>query len=424
MLRSIDPTDRFRPHSPSGLYSARLIAAIGLLMIFATYPPFAKAEFSRAIWTPTWSMASHPSDVTFKNQTIRMIVHTSVGGHQVRIRLTNQYGTSGLSVGTAHIALRKEASNIVPGTDRALTFGGQSTIVIPPGAYALSDPVDLDVPQLADLAISVYVVDAPSLSTAHNYGLKTNYISPGDVTGAPDLSSGAKTRAYYWLTEVYVTTQHAVPVIVAFGDSITDGFRATPDADSSYPSVLGKMLLTQSRHPAVVLNEGIGGNRVLHDNLSFSALARFDRDALDQPALRIVILLDGTNDIIGSTSTSPGSKIRPDISTPSEIIQGLQQIVARCRLYNIKVIGMTLAPYGGSKYYLPDGDNVRKAVNQWIRTSGVFDAVLDLDKLMDDPAHPGQFLPAYDGGDRLHPGDAGYQAMANAAFQIVERLEK
>ena len=252
-----------------------------------------------------------------------------------------------------------------------------------------------------------------------------SYTEPDGLWGqvTPDLSSGAKTRAYYWLTEVYVTTQHAVPVIVAFGDSITDGFRATPDADSSYPAVLGKMLFTQSGHPAVVLNEGIGGNRVLHDNLSFRAPARFDRDALDQPGLRVVILLDGTNDIIGSTPTL-GSKIHPDISTPSEIIQGLQQIVARCRLHNIKVIGMTLAPYGGSKYYLPDGDNVRKAVNQWIRTSGVFDAVLDLDKLMDDPAHPGQFLPAYDGGDRLHPSGAGYQAMANAAFQMIERLEK
>jgi lysophospholipase L1-like esterase len=369
-------------------------------------------------------MASHPSDIAFKNQTIRMIVHTTVGGNQVRIRLSNQYGTSSLSVGAAHVAVRQEGSKIVPGTDRTLAFGDQATIMIPPGAYALSDPVDLDVPQLGDLAISVYISDGPSSSTAHNNGLKTNYIAAGDVTGTANLSPGMTSRSYYWLTEVYVASRHKLPVIVAFGDSITDGFRATPDANRSYPSVLGKMLLTQSKYPAVVLNEGIGGNRVLHDNLSASALARFDRDAIDQPGLNVVILLDGTNDIIGSTPVAPDSKIRPDIATSGEIIQGLRQLIARCRLNNIKVIGATLTPYEGSKYYLPDGDRVRRAVNEWIRTSGTFDAVLDSDKLMADPADPQRFLPAYDCGDHLHPGDAGYQAIADEAIKILDHFNK
>jgi lysophospholipase L1-like esterase len=400
----------------------RLVLAAAMIITSFCDQQCVSSQAAGSFWIPTWGMASHPSDTTFKDETIRMKVHTTVGGNQVRIRLSNTYGASSLLIGAAHIALKKESSGIIPETDRTLSFGGKAGIAIPPGGYALSDPVDLVVGQYSDLMVSVYIVDAPAASTAHNNGLHTNYVSPGNTAGELRFTSATTTRAYYWLTELYVASSRKMPVVVAFGDSITDGFRATPDANSAYPDDLARLMLA-SKHPAIVLNEGIGGNRVLHDNLSLSALARFDRDALDQPGVSTVILLDGVNDIFGSTPIPP-STIRGDIANAYEIIQGLKQLVARCHMFRIRVIGATFLPFGDSKYYSPAGDATRKAVNQWIRTSGTFDAVLDFDKLIADPSNPDRYNPAYDGGDHLHPGDAGYKQMADEAFRVLEQIER
>ncbi len=360
----------------------------------------------------------------FSNQTIRMIVRTTLGGKQVRIRLSNVYGNQSLSIGTAHIALAGQGSAIVAGTDHPLAFGGQPGIVIPPGGYALSDPVSLDVPRLGDLAVSVYLPGTTTASTGHSTGLRTTYISSaGDSTGAAEMPAGTTTLSYYWLTDVYVDADKPAPVIVAFGDSITDGAHATPNTNSSWPSVLGKLLLSKSDHARVaVLNEGIGGNRLLHDITGSNALARFDRDAIDQPHASTVILLEGINDI--GWPARPNSEYHDQAVTSADLIQAMQQLIARCHMHKIKIVGATLTPYDGAGYFSPGGEATREAVNQWILTSGAFDAVVDFAKVTADPAHPTHMLAAYDSGDHLHPADAGYQAMAAAAAEVIQHMGK
>jgi lysophospholipase L1-like esterase len=282
----------------------------------------------------------------------------------------------------------------------------------------------LDVPQLSDLAVTIYLPESPEGSTAHATGLRTCYISPaGDFTGAAEIPGHRTTRSYYWLTDVYVETDHRTPVVVAFGDSITDGAQSTPDTNSSWPSVLGKILLTQPKHSSVaVVNEGIGGNRLLRDFAATNALARFDRDVINQPGVSTVILLEGINDI--GRSGPPGGPFPNQVVTSAGLIQAMQQLIVRCHLHGIRIIGATITPYGGAAYESPDGDVTRKAVNQWILTSGAFDGVVDFAKAVGDPANPDRFLPAYDSGDHLHPQDAGYQAMAEAAAQVLDHMGK
>jgi lysophospholipase L1-like esterase len=353
-----------------------------------------------------------------------MVLRTTVGGKQVRIRISNAYGTDSLAIGAAHIALHQNGSAILPGSDHPLAFGGKSKIVIPPGAYVLSDPVTMDVPRLGDLAVTLYVPGATQNSTWHPTGLRTTYISPpGDFSGAAEIPSGQTTLSYYWLTDVYVQPEHKTPVVVAFGDSITDGAHATPDANSSWPSVLGKLLLTKSKHAqAAVINEGIGGNRVLHDVAATNALARFDRDVIVQPGVSTVILLEGINDI--GSPAAPNSRFADQVVTADDLIQGMQQLITRCHLHGIKIIGATLTPYTGAKYYSAAGEQTREALNQWILTSGAFDGVIDFAKATADPAHPDQFLPTDDSGDHLHPGDAGYAVMAQTAAQALAHMKK
>ncbi|HEV2273241.1 MAG TPA: SGNH/GDSL hydrolase family protein [Acidobacteriaceae bacterium] len=416
MRRTEQITRGFVRHAAS-----RLSCCLALALL--AWPLGAPAA-SHDQWLPTWSTAPISSEKSFDNQTIRMILRTTLGGKQVRIRISNVYGNAPLKIGAAHVALHQQGSAIVSGTDRALAFGGQPGIVIPPGASALSDPATLDVPKLGDLAVTLYIPGAPTGSTAHASGFRTTYISPaGDFTGSAELPAGTTTLSYYWLTDVYVEADHPAPVIVAFGDSITDGAHSTPDTNSTWPAVLGKLLLDKSSHARVaVLNEGIGGNRLLHDVAGTNALARFDRDVIDQPGASTVVLLEGINDI--GSPASPNSRFSDQVVTSADLIQAMQQLIARCHLHNIKIVGATLTPYAGAHYYSPDGEKTREALNQWILTSGAFDAVVDLAKVTADPAQPDHFLAAYDSGDHLHPGDAGYQAMANAVAQVIEHMGK
>jgi lysophospholipase L1-like esterase len=393
------------------------------LLLFAVQPLRA-AKTPPVPWTPTWSTAPMGIDVNFSNQTIRMIVRSTISGDQVRIRLSNRYGTDSLSIGAAHVALSQQGSSIVPGSDRSLNFGGKESIIIPPGGYALSDPVDLKVPQLADVAVTIYMPGSSSRATAHGTGLRTTYISAaGDFTGAADFPSSSTTLSYYWLTDVYVATQKTPRVIVAFGDSITDGARSTPNTGNSWPAILGKTLLTKSKHSdTAVLNEGIGGNRVLHDVTGSNALARFDDDVIEQPGVSTVIILEGINDI--GSPDRPNSPYRDQSVTAEDLIQGMQQLINRCHMHNIKIVGATLTPYAGAAYFSTAGESKREALNEWIRTSNAFDAVIDFDRVITDPTQPGHFAPQYDSGDHLHPGDAGYQAMANAAADVIQHMHK
>jgi lysophospholipase L1-like esterase len=371
-------------------------------------------------WVSTWTTAMQPTDSNLNNQTIRMVVRTTLGGTQVRIRLSNLYGTEGLSIGAAHIGLRQKDAIVVPDTDRTLTFSGRPSTLIPPGAYVISDPVPLDVPQLSDLAISIYLPQSTGLTTGQGVGLQTTYISPvGNYSSQSDMPVSTTTMSYYWLAEVYVARAAPASVIVAFGDSITNGTKSTPGANKSWPGVLGELLLKQKDLQVSVVNEGVGGNRILlpsHDVYSSNALARFDRDAMDHPGLSSVIFLEGINDI-GSPPSSDGKYVAPE-----DLIAGTQQIIARCHLRGIKIIGSTLVPFAGAPYFSVGGEVTRKAFNQWIRTSGSFDAVIDFDRAIQDPKQTDRFLPAYDSGDHLHPSDAGYAAMAAAAAVILASM--
>jgi lysophospholipase L1-like esterase len=342
-----------------------------------------------------------------------MVVRTSIGGRRARIEISNAFGAQALMVGAAHVALRQKESAIVPGSDRALTFSGKPSCTIPPGALMISDPVDLEIPQLGDLAISLYLPGETGLPTTHSTGLHTTYVSgPGDFTSAAAIASGTMSRAWYYISGVDVVAPASTGVIVAFGDSITDGATSTVDADQSWPSHFARRLLSSPATAGfAIVNEGISGNRLLRDLAGANALARLDRDALVQPGAKWMVLLEGINDIGRGTARNAQAS---DAVTVDELTGAMRQIVDRAHLRGIKVIGATLTPYEGAAYYSEAGEVMRQAVNQWIRTGGAFDAVIDFDAAVRDPNNPKQIRTDYNIRDHLHPNDAGYKAMSEA----------
>jgi lysophospholipase L1-like esterase len=384
-------------------------------------------------WVGTWATgptgAAIPpaaAPMQFTNQTLRQIVHTSLGGSRVRVRFSNEFGTEPLTIGAARIALRGAGSSIVGGTDRALTFGGAASITIPAGAPALSDPVDLQVPALADLAISIFLPQATSATTFHSSAFQTNYVTGGNATGASDLSSPTTVTSWFFMTGVSVWTRRA-GTIVALGDSITDGAASNLDANHRWPDILARRLQRYQRvFDLGVVNVGIGGNRLLHPGnatvgtfagigplFGVAALARFDRDVLAQPAVEGVIVLLGVNDLGHPISISPASE---EVSA-DDLIQGFRQLIARAHQQAIAIYGATITPFGNTtiaNYYTPEREAKRQAVNAWIRTSGEYDDVIDFDAAVRDPAMPSQIRPAYDSGDHLHPNDAGLVVMGES----------
>ena len=333
----------------------------------------------------------------------------SLGGQRVRVRLSNAYGASPLVIGSARLAISAGGASISPGTNRRLRFNGRPTISIPAGALVVGDPVDLDVPALGDLAISLYLPEDVAVTTEHSIGLQTTYVSAfGDFTAAASVA-GTTTQSYYFLTGVELDAPRQARAIVALGDSVTDGFGSTPDMNQRWPNLLGERL--QSR--VGVLNAGVSGNRLLHDFLGTSALARLDRDVLVQTGVKYVIVLEGNADFL-----IPGLIGNPaEVVTADRVIQGHRQIIDRAHARGLRAYGGTLNPVEG--YPFPDAwspamEEKRQAVNHWIRTSKAYDAVIDFDELLRDPSHPSRPLPAYDGGDHVHPNDVGYRAMADA----------
>ncbi len=346
---------------------------------------------------------------SFNNQTIRMVVNTSIGGRTARVELSNTFGTNPLRIGSAHVALRDHGSAIIPASDRKLTFSGLASAVIPPGAAMISDPVDLAIPAVGDLVISVYVPGETGPPTQHATGLHTTYISSeGDFSGAADFPAARTTNSWYYLSGVHVLAPADTGLIVAFGDSITDGATSTNDADASWPSMLAKRLHDRGVTNLAVINEGISGNRVLADGAGVSVLARFDRDVLAQPGIKYLVFMEAINDI-GGASRAGATPV-----TAEEIIAIYKQMIARAHMRGIKVIGATLSPYEGAAYFSDSGEVIRSAVNDWIRTTGVLDGMVDFDLATRDPEHPKKFRPGFNIRDNLHPNDAGYQAMAEA----------
>jgi lysophospholipase L1-like esterase len=400
----------------------RLRSALLLTIVFASFTSAA----GKRHWVATWGPSPSPqladeaqmaaAKLKFDNQTLREIVHTSVGGNTVRIRLSNAYGKETLEIGAAHVALRAQGSGIVAGSDHALTFGGRSTISIPPDAPVLSDPVKLDVPDAGDLAISIFLPKASLGAGIHYAAQQTAYIAPGDVTGAATLSAPEAIASWVFLTGVEVLAPASTATVVAFGDSITDGAHSTQDANTRWPDVLAGRLLERRRGGKLaVVDAGIGGNRILHDasgtvRFGVNALARYDRDVLAQPGAKYVIVLEGINDLGHPGSSAPASQT----VSAQDLIVGMQQLIERAHEQGLKIFGATVTPFEGAAYFTPEKEVKRKALNEWIRTSKAFDGVVDFDKAARDPASPDKMLPAYDSGDHLHPGDAGYKAMGNA----------
>ena len=367
-------------------------------------------------WFATWTASSSdapprpPRDSidrvpTLFDQTVRLIVRSSIGGDNVRIRLSNEYGDRALAIDAAHIAVRDAGSSIIASTDRVLTFGGIPSLRLRPGAIVFSDPVALAVPALHDLAISIHIADSARLVTRHALALQTNYVRRGNAPGAREFASDTSLYIWPFLVGVDVTNSAATGVIAAIGNSITDGAASTRDANARWPNILAERLLASAEPMKAVVNAGISGGRVLTYGSGPSALARFDRDVLMTPGLTHVILLEGINDI---------GRSAVDGVTADDIIAGYRQLIARAHDRGIAIVGATLTPAGPRTPFTPALEAKRAAVNAFIRGSGEFDAVIDFDMATRDPANPLQFLASYDSGDHLHPGDAGYRAMGNA----------
>ena len=375
-----------------------------------------RAPASAGGWVGTWSAAPegerNAPDVSVAT-TYRQIAHVSIGGNTVRVILTNEFGVQPLTIGAATIALRTKGSAIDSSTAKTLTFGGETLVTLPAGSIMLSDPIDLSIAPLSDITVSLFVPAQPiRQSTVHSYGLQTNYKSLGNVVNAGSLPAATTTSQYFFLRGVDVRSDGPA-AIVTLGDSITDGAASEANMNDRWPNVLAARLQADPELSGTgVLNAGLNGNRLLHNDEEFgdSALKRLDRDVLTQPSAKYLIVLEGINDI--------GHIVRASADDPAEtaqsIIRALQQIAARAQSQGIKVIGGTILPYENCKYASPEGEKIRQAVNEWIRSTKDFDAVVDFDKVLRDPAHPSRLLPAYDSGDHLHPNADGLRAMANS----------
>jgi lysophospholipase L1-like esterase len=392
-----------------------------LVAQFAAEAQTAKTDHWVATWGTAESLvqpkppATPPSQQAsgaagFKNQTVRMVARTSIGGQRLRIKVENAFGSAPVEIGAAHIALRSKDSEIVAGSDRVLAFNGKPGCILSPGVERVSDPVDLKIPALADLAVSLYFPGETGPPTSHGVGLHTTYISKeGDSTGQASIPDAATSYSYYYLAAIDVQAPAGAAALVTFGDSITDGAVSTANTDHSWPALLAARMAKNKKTAMIgVANMGISGNRVLYDGSGASALARFDRDVLSQSGVKWVMLLEGINDIgrVGTPS--------PEAPTAEDLIAAYRQFVELAHTHGIKAIGCTLTPYEGAGYAREPGEAVREAVNTFIRTGGLFDAVVDFDAATRDATNPKRFRAAFDPGDHLHPNDAGYQAMADA----------
>lgn len=388
---------------------------------------------SRGHWVAAWTTAVHapltfhgtPPPPTLQNQTVRMVVRPTIRGERIRILLSNVFGASTLAIGDAHVALVKEGGAILPESDHQLTFGGKASVTIPPGAPILSDSVDLRVAPFEEVAVSIYLPGAAAASTVHARAQHETYISaPGDFTANDEIPKAAIEKSWYWLAELDVWTTNRAAAILVFGDSITDGAGANLGEYGDWPNLLARRLADAGRSPQLAVdNEGLGGNRLLHDGAGVNALARFDRDVLSMPGVSELIVLEGINDI-GWPHWNPeqehsghpftDSPYAAQTVTAQQLIQGLQQIIERAHQHGIRAFGATLTPYEGDGTYTAEGEAVRQQVNNWIRTSGAFDGVIDFDAAVRDPNHPTRFREDLQWGDYLHPNSAGYKAMAAA----------
>jgi lysophospholipase L1-like esterase len=367
-------------------------------------------------WVGTWAAAPAAAEgfAGFNNHTIRLNPRVSVGGERLRVRISNAYGNRPLPIGAARVARRDEGPAIVPGSDRQLTFGGEDGIAIAAGAVAFSDPVDLEVEPLADLAVSLYLPGEvlPAFQITGRYARQTNYVSPpGNFALETVMPVGSLTDQWFFLCGVDVLAPADAGGVVALGDSLTDGNISTIDAFCRWPDQLARRLVARAGRPIGVMNNGLGGNRILHDIRGDSGVRRFDRDVLAQPGVTHVIVMLGTNDLRNRWA-------RPEEEvTGEQMIGGLQQMATRAHSAGVRIIGATVTPFGNETFmanaWNPTRERHRVTVNDWIRQSGVMDGVADFDAAVRDPDIPSQMASKWDCGDGLHQSDSGYCHMAD-----------
>lgn len=377
------------------------------------------------IWVATWGSSQQipepqnelPSD-DLRDATLRQIFHLSVGGSALRVHLSNAFGISDLHFTSVHVArpISASSSSIDPATDRQLTFAGKPDVIVPPGAEFISDPLSTKVASLSDLAVTFHLDNPPARQTSHPGSRATSYYVHGDATGAATLLEPKHVDQWFQISAIDVQAPPEAAAIVVLGDSITDGHGATTNGNDRWTDVLAARLQASPQtRPIGVSNQGIGGNHLLSDGLGPNALARFDRDVLAPAGVRWLIVFEGVNDLGGLART--GEVPQADHAALVErLLAAYRQILERAHAHGLQVFGATITPYTGSDYYHPDplSEADRKAVNQWIRAPGHFDAVIDFDAVVRDPAHPDQLLPSFDCGDHLHPSPAGYKAMGEA----------
>jgi lysophospholipase L1-like esterase len=370
-------------------------------------------------WVGTWASSPQlgdsgnaPPEPGFANSTLRQTVHVSIGGQHIRVRFSNAFGATSLTIPSAHVALAAGGSAIRPGSDKVLSFHGQQAVTIPSGALMYSDPLEFDLAPLSDLAVTIHVNGVPEGVTAHPGSRATSYLMAGDVVSSGDLPGAVHIDHWYFLNGIDVLTQNPSAAVVALGDSITDGRNSTTNGNGRWPDDLARRLQgNKSTRNIGVLNEGIGGSRLLLDGLGPNALARLDRDVLSQTGVRWLIVLEGVNDI-GTRAKALERHEQP--ATAEALIGAYEQIILRAHAHNIRVYGATITPIGDSFYFSADAEAERQTVNAWIRTSGKFDAVIDLDAATRDAKNPSHLSVAADSGDHLHPADAGYKIMSDS----------
>ncbi len=382
---------------------------IGLLALLLLAPPLAATTADEGRWVGTWAAApqlTEPANMPpapgLADATLRQVVHVSIGGRRLRVRFSNAFGSRPLTILSAEVASSAGGDAIRTDSRKAITFGGQSAVTIPRGALNVSDPVEFDLPPLSDLTVTVRVQDRTDSVTGHPGARCTSYVMGGDAVAEPDLPRAARTPHWYYLCGVNVEApDQAAAAVAVLGDSITDGRGSPTDGNGRWTDHLARRLHDEKATARVgVLNQGLGGNRLLNDGLGPNALARLDRDVLAQPGVRWLIVLEGINDL-GTRS-----------ATARDLIGAYEQIIRRAHDRGIKVYGATILPCEGSFYFKPELEAARQEVNAWIRGPGHFDAVIDFDAATRDPRKPSRLSQAVDGGDHLHPGPEGYRILA------------
>ena len=396
----------------------RRTALAAVLSLVLAGPVYAKSQphwvtvWATAQMTPGADSALSPADAT--DATLRQTIHIAKGGQTIRLRLSNAMSTEPLVLRNIHIAQATATggSEIDPASDRAITFGGMSDIVIPAGADYTSDPVEMTVADQSPLSVSFHMPEMPKQQTGHPGSRTTSWLVHGDHVSDADLAGAQKFDHWFTISGLDIEGRSATAAIVAFGDSITDGYGIKSNSDARWPDFLGQRLKDK---PVAVLNAGIGGNRLLLDGLGPNALARFDRDVLSQTGVKYVVVLEGVNDLGMLTRDAPVSA-EDHAGLVARIKAAYLQMITKAHSHGMKIYGATITPFMGMDYYHADAQNEadRQAVNSWIRTSSAFDAVIDFDAALRDPAQPDRLSPAFDSGDHLHPSSAGYKAMADA----------